>query len=153
MFPWRGPPVLLPSTLIWRIELLLRKRLTGIPGGLVVKDTVLSLLWCRFDSWPGNIHGAFRRVCDIILFSSFRRSPVSGVTVLTSPIYSILDPRQQECGSEHLGLMFTGVAPGLVPWWTLRKHLLMIEYLFLRSLETSQEKWACLEIIITRHVN
>ena len=24
------------------------------PGGLVVKDSALSLLWLRFDSWPGN---------------------------------------------------------------------------------------------------
>ena len=26
------------------------------PGGLAVKDSVLSLLWLRFDPWPGNFH-------------------------------------------------------------------------------------------------
>ena len=26
------------------------------PGGLVVKDPALSLLWRRFDPWPGNFH-------------------------------------------------------------------------------------------------
>ena len=24
------------------------------PGGLAVKDLMLSLLWCRFDPWAGN---------------------------------------------------------------------------------------------------
>ena len=24
------------------------------PGGLMVKDSALSLLWLRFDPWPGN---------------------------------------------------------------------------------------------------
>ena len=27
---------------------------SGVPSGLAVKDPVLSLLWLRFDSWPGN---------------------------------------------------------------------------------------------------
>ena len=27
-----------------------------IPGGLVVKDMALSLLWPRFDPWPRNLH-------------------------------------------------------------------------------------------------
>ena len=26
------------------------------PGRLAVKDLALSLLWLRFDPWPGNIH-------------------------------------------------------------------------------------------------
>ena len=26
----------------------------GIPGGLLVKDLTLSLLWHRFDPWPGT---------------------------------------------------------------------------------------------------
>ena len=26
------------------------------PGGLEVKDLELSLLWLRFDLWPGNFH-------------------------------------------------------------------------------------------------
>ena len=26
------------------------------PGGLVIKDSVLSLLWLSFDSWPRNFH-------------------------------------------------------------------------------------------------
>ena len=26
------------------------------PGGLVVKDLVLSLLWFRSSPWPGNLH-------------------------------------------------------------------------------------------------
>ena len=32
------------------------KRCQGLefPGGLTVKDLVLSLLWLRFDLWPGN---------------------------------------------------------------------------------------------------
>ena len=25
-------------------------------GGLVVEDSVLSLLWLGFDSWPGDFH-------------------------------------------------------------------------------------------------
>ena len=28
------------------------------PGGLVVKDFVLSLLWLRFDPWHGNFYGS-----------------------------------------------------------------------------------------------
>ena len=27
------------------------------PGGLVIKDMVFSLLWLRFNSWPGNFCG------------------------------------------------------------------------------------------------
>ena len=33
--------------------------LTGnleFPGGLVVKDLALSLLWLSFNPWPGNVH-------------------------------------------------------------------------------------------------
>ena len=26
-----------------------------LPGGLVVKDLALSLLWRGFDPWPGNL--------------------------------------------------------------------------------------------------
>ena len=26
------------------------------PGGLTVRELALSLLWHRFDSWPGNFH-------------------------------------------------------------------------------------------------
>ena len=26
------------------------------PGGLAVKDPVLSLLWLRFNFWPRNLH-------------------------------------------------------------------------------------------------
>ena len=26
------------------------------PGGSVVKDLALSLLWCKFDPWPRNFH-------------------------------------------------------------------------------------------------
>ena len=29
---------------------------TGFPDGLVVKDPMLSLLWCGFDPWLGNLH-------------------------------------------------------------------------------------------------
>ena len=37
---------------IWiRIE-----KLKEFPGGLVVKDPVLSLLWHRFSPWPANFH-------------------------------------------------------------------------------------------------
>lgn len=28
--------------------------LSGFPGSLAVKDPMLSLLWSRFDPWPGN---------------------------------------------------------------------------------------------------
>ena len=27
-----------------------------LPGGLRVKGSVLSLLWCGLDPWPGNFH-------------------------------------------------------------------------------------------------
>ena len=27
-----------------------------LPGGLAVKDLMLSLLWLRFDPWPGSFH-------------------------------------------------------------------------------------------------
>ena len=27
-----------------------------LPGDLEVKDSALSLLWLRFDPWPGNLH-------------------------------------------------------------------------------------------------
>ena len=32
-----------------------KKMLLEFPGGLVVTDSVLSLLWHRFDPWPGNV--------------------------------------------------------------------------------------------------
>ena len=31
-----------------------KKVLAEFPGGLVVKDLALSLLWRGFDPWPGN---------------------------------------------------------------------------------------------------
>ena len=34
----------------------LKEKSLGFPGGLVVKHTVLSLLWHRFDPWPQNFH-------------------------------------------------------------------------------------------------
>ena len=33
---------------------LLKATKEMFPGGLVVKDTALSLLWLGFDPWPGN---------------------------------------------------------------------------------------------------
>ena len=33
-----------------------RIQLKEFPGGLVVKDPVLSLLWLRFEPWPENWH-------------------------------------------------------------------------------------------------
>ena len=32
------------------------KNILEIPGGLVVKDSGLSLLWHGFDPWPWNFH-------------------------------------------------------------------------------------------------
>ena len=34
--------------------MLKKKYHQEFPGGLVVKDSVLSLLWLRFDPWPRN---------------------------------------------------------------------------------------------------
>ena len=37
--------------------LVLKKtKILEFPGGLAIKDLVLSLLWLRFDPWPGNFH-------------------------------------------------------------------------------------------------
>ena len=36
------------------IGIIKNRRQREFPGGLVVKDPVLSMLWCRFDPWPGN---------------------------------------------------------------------------------------------------
>ena len=34
----------------------LTKDILEFPGGLAVKDLVLSLLWCGFRPWPGTFH-------------------------------------------------------------------------------------------------
>ena len=31
-----------------------KSNLLGVPGGLTVKDLALSLVWLRFQSWPGG---------------------------------------------------------------------------------------------------
>ena len=33
-----------------------KSHMQEFPGGLVAKDPVLPLLWCRFDSWPWNFY-------------------------------------------------------------------------------------------------
>lgn len=34
--------------------LIAKKSKQEFPGGPVIKDPALSLLWYRFDAWPGN---------------------------------------------------------------------------------------------------
>ena len=36
-------------------ESFLEKEFWDFPGGLAFKDSALSLLWLRFDPWPGNL--------------------------------------------------------------------------------------------------
>ena len=42
------------SSLFCPLFIKLRKHLLEFPGGLAVRDSMLSLLWLRFDPWPGN---------------------------------------------------------------------------------------------------
>ena len=42
------------SSAIWFWVFYLRRTFTEFPGGLVLKDPALSLLWRRFDPWPRN---------------------------------------------------------------------------------------------------
>ena len=54
---WENPP-LIPGFLRMFIVNSTGGKITPreFPGGIVIKDPVLSLLWCRFDPWSGNLH-------------------------------------------------------------------------------------------------
>ena len=41
-----------------RREIRLKNQLEELSGSLAVRGLVLSLLWCRFYPWPGNLHVA-----------------------------------------------------------------------------------------------
>ena len=36
------------------LSVIAKKSKQEFPGGPVIKDPALSLLWYRFDAWPGN---------------------------------------------------------------------------------------------------
>ena len=50
MSVWEVPPS------VRETHWALRRRCGEFPGGIAVKHLVLSLLWFRFDPWPGNFH-------------------------------------------------------------------------------------------------
>ena len=41
------------SAIMKKIKII-KKKVMEFPGGLVLKDPALSLLWCRFSPWPGS---------------------------------------------------------------------------------------------------
>ena len=50
-----GIPVGKKGSVLERRKMVLKIMVKEFPGGLVVKDLVLSLLWLKFDPCPGNL--------------------------------------------------------------------------------------------------
>ena len=42
------------GSMVGGVRYTLLRILLEFPGGLVIKDLALSLLWCGFSPWPGN---------------------------------------------------------------------------------------------------
>ena len=49
------------------MNLTLRSENLEFPGALRVKDSALSLLWCRFNHWSGNFHMKWPKKVDNLL--------------------------------------------------------------------------------------